>query len=276
MKKLMKLTGLIFLLVMTFSMTAFAAGWTTGQGENSSRWWYDLGNGNYYAGTEGTPFWQWLDGNQDGIAECYAFDAEGWMYANGTTPDGYEVNADGAWTVNGAVQTRTVETAANAETENSDTLVVYFSWSGNTEEMATYLAERTNGDLLELEPSNPYPEDYTATGNLARTERDTNARPAIANLPASVEQYDTILVGYPIWWHTAPMIIGTFLESYDLTGVDIYPFSQSGSMDTEQFDASVEFVRTSAPGANIHDGLFAEETDMEAMDAYLAENGLTQ
>ena len=87
---------------------AFAAGWTLGLGENSSRWWYDLGNGQYYGTPEQTVEWQWLDGNGDGIAECYAFDSQGWMYAGTTTPDGYTVNADGAWTLDGAVQSMAV------------------------------------------------------------------------------------------------------------------------------------------------------------------------
>ena len=107
-------------------------------------------------------------------------------------------------------------------------------------------------------------------------ERDNNERPAIANLPESIDQYDTILVGYPIWWHTAPMIIGTFLESYDLTGVEVYPFTQSASMDTEQFANSIEFVRENAAGASVHDGLFARPSDTAAIDTYLSDNGLTQ
>ena len=70
------------------------------------------------------------------------------------------------------------------------------------------------------------------------------------------------------------MIIGTFLESYDLTGMEIYPFTQSASMDTDQFDNSIAFVRENAANATVHDGLFAEHTDTEAIDAYLSENGL--
>ena len=148
--------------------------------------------------------------------------------------------------------------------------------SGNTEEMASYLAEQAGGELLEIEPAVPYPEDYSECGDVAKNERDEDERPAIENLPESLEQYDTILVGYPIWWHTAPMIIGTFLESYDLTGTDIYPFSQSASMDTEQFENSMDFVRESAGNANVHEGLFAEPSDTEAIDRYLTENGLIQ
>lgn len=152
--------------------------------------------------------------------------------------------------------------------------MVYFSWSGNTEEMASYIAEQTDGDLLEIEPKAAYPADYNETGDIAKVERDENARPEIANLPASIDEYDTILVGYPIWWHTAPMIIGTFLENYDLTGKEVYPFTQSASMDTEQFNQSVEFVREVSKGATVHDGMFARPSDTDAMDVYLSENGL--
>lgn len=172
------------------------------------------------------------------------------------------------------------ETTASVETTDIDgkTLIVYFSWStsGNTEKMATYIQEQTSGDLLELEPLNPYPTDYEECGEVAQVERDENARPEIANLPESISEYDTVFVGYPIWWHTAPMIIGTFLESYDLTGVEIYPFSQSASMDTEQFDNSMEFVREYASGANVHDGLFVSASDTKGIQAYLEANGFAQ
>lgn len=157
------------------------------------------------------------------------------------------------------------------------TLIVYFSWStsGNTEKMATYIQEQTGGDLLELEPLNPYPTDYNECGEVAKVERDENARPEIANLPDSIAEYDTIFVGYPIWWHTAPMIIGTFLGNYDLTGVEIYPFTQSALMDTEQFENSMEFVRENTAGANVHDGLFIRANDTDGILAYLTKNGFT-
>lgn len=169
------------------------------------------------------------------------------------------------------------ETISLSETDGK-TLIVYFSWStsGNTEKMAAYIKEQTGGDLLELEPLNPYPTDYEECGDVALVERDNNERPEIANLPDSIAEYDSIFVGYPIWWYTAPMIIGTFLESYDLTGVEIYPFTQSASMDTEQFDNSMDFVRENAVGANVHDGLFAEATDTEAIQEYLAANGFSE
>lgn len=171
----------------------------------------------------------------------------------------------------------TVSEVVKAE-ETPKTLIVYFSWStsGNTEKMATYIQEQTGADILRLEPLTPYPTDYGETGDIAKAERDENARPEITNLPDSISEYDTIFVGYPIWWHTAPMIIGTFLENYDLTNVEVYPFTQSSSMDTEQFDNSMDFVRENAPGANVHDGLFVEPSDTEGIMEYLTVNGFTE
>lgn len=160
-----------------------------------------------------------------------------------------------------------------AEAADASVLIAYFSWSGNTAEMAAQIQEQTGGDLFEIVPVEPYPTDYDECGEVALAERDSNARPEIQNLPESIEQYDTIFIGYPIWWHTAPMIIGTFLENYDLSGVDIYPFTQSASMDTEQFDQSMDFVRQAAADATVHDGLFVRASDTDGITGYLTENG---
>ena len=167
------------------------------------------------------------------------------------------------------------EPAPTPEPTRNKTLIVYFSWSSNTERMANTIQEQTGGDLLELIPATAYPTDYTLCTEVALAERDNNARPAIQNLPASIDEYDTILIGYPIWWHTAPMIIGTFLENYDLTGIDVYPFTQSASMDRTQFNHSMEFVRECANGATVHDGLFARYSDTSAITAYLNNNNLS-
>ncbi len=110
--------------------------------------------------------------------------------------------------------------------------------------------------------------------NMARDEMASNARPEINNLPSSIDGYDTLIVCYPIWWHTAPMIIGTFLENYDLEGKDIYPVSQSQSMNRSQFNTSVEFIRECSGRARVHDGLFARSSNTRAIDNYLTGNGL--
>lgn len=140
-----------------------------------------------------------------------------------------------------AATTSATAAAATTVTEppakGGKTLIAYFSWSGNTVTMANTIADKTGGELFEIVPVTPYPEEYTPCTEVALEERDSNVRPKIKDLPASIDEYDTILIGYPIWWHTAPMIIGTFLENYDLTGIEVYPFTQSASMDEEQLNA---------------------------------------
>lgn len=87
------------------------ADWVKGESKNA--WWFDFGNGDYFKSS-----WQWIDGNQDGIAECYCFDENGWMYENTTTPDGYTVNENGAWTINNVVQTKTSDLIPKNNTNN--------------------------------------------------------------------------------------------------------------------------------------------------------------
>lgn len=168
----------------------------------------------------------------------------------------------------------TEENSSDESVKEIKTLVAYFSWSSNTERMAKLISEQTGGDLYEIQPLNAYPEDYTECTEVALKERDDNARPKIKDPIASIKQYDRILIGYPIWWHTAPMIIGSFLESYDLTGVEIYPFAQSASMDKEQFNTSMEFVRKCAGSGTVHDGLFANASDTNSITKYLKDNKL--
>ena len=108
----------------------------------------------------------------------------------------------------------------------SNILVAYFSWSGNTERMAEQIVAQTGADLFSIEPVTPYPEDYTACTEVALAERDSDARPAISlTIDADIwATYDTVFIGCPVWWHTAPMIISTFAESYDFSGKTVVPF----------------------------------------------------
>lgn len=173
-----------------------------------------------------------------------------------------------------AITTAATTTVTEPPAQGGKTLIAYFSWSGNTVTMAQTIADKTGGELFEIVPMTPYPEEYTPCTEVALEERDSNARPEIKNLPASIEEYDTIFIGYPIWWHTAPMIIGTFLENYDLSGVEVYPFTQSASMDEEQFENSMEFVRECAGSGNVHDGLFSRASDEASIEEYLKNNNL--
>ena len=140
-------------------------------------------------------------------------------------------------------------------------LVAYFSWSGTSERIAEDIIAQTGADYFRIEREIPYSTDYTETAyGDAKDEADNNARPPIKEPLASIEKYDKIIICYPIWWHTAPMTVGTFLESYDLTGKTIYPISQSASMDRTQYEQSVEFIRECAKGASVDDGIFTRDS----------------
>ena len=90
--------------------------------------------------------------------------------------------------------------------------------------MAQQIVTLTGADLFRIEPATPYPEDYTECTEVALEERDTDARPAIKEEVENWSGYDTVFIGCPVWWHTAPMIICTFAESYDFAGKTVVPF----------------------------------------------------
>lgn len=119
-----------------------------------------------------------------------------------------------------------------AETTGNKILVVYFSWSGNLDKMAHWVADETDGDLYRVTAKDPYPENYNETADRAKSEQDKRIRPEI-NFDLTAEQmadYETIFFGFPVWWYDLPMSMWTFLESFDFSGKTIIPFfSHEGS-----------------------------------------------
>ena len=134
------------LLSLSVAFPAMAGSWKNGAGDNAARWWYDNGDNTWAANG-----WRWIDGNQDGVSECYYFDAEGWLLTSTTTPDGYTVNADGAWTVNGIAQSR--QTAASNEFDNESWDDFQNSSSKRTKKTATS-SSRTPDSGSSGSPSN--------------------------------------------------------------------------------------------------------------------------
>lgn len=114
----------------------------------------------------------------------------------------------------------------------SKKLVAYFSASGTTARAAKVLAEAAGADLYEIKPAVPYTKaDLNWMDKKARSTvemNDRSSRPALADRNAKIEQYDTVFVGFPIWWYVAPTIINTFLESYDFSGKTVILFATSG------------------------------------------------
>ena len=120
-------------------------------------------------------------------------------------------------------------------------LVAYFSATGNTAKLAKNIASQIGADLFEIKPQQPYSsQDLNWQDKNSRSSletKDTKSRPAISNEITNLSQYNTIFVGFPIWWYEQPRIIQTFLESYDFSGKTLIPFATSGSSgfgDTDQ------------------------------------------
>lgn len=115
----------------------------------------------------------------------------------------------------------------------SKKLVAYFSASGTTKAVAERLAKAAGADLFEIRPAVPYTSaDLKWTDSNSRSSLEMNdpaSRPEIASKLANMADYDTVFLGFPIWWYTAPRIIETFVESYDLSGKTLVPFATSGS-----------------------------------------------
>lgn len=114
----------------------------------------------------------------------------------------------------------------------SKKLVAYFSASGVTERYAARLAKVTGAELFEIKPSVPYTNaDLNWQNSNSRSSvemKNPDSRPEIAEKFADMDSYDTVFVGFPIWWYVAPTIIDTFLESYDFSGKTVIPFATSG------------------------------------------------
>lgn len=112
------------------------------------------------------------------------------------------------------------------------TLVTYFSASGVTKKVAAQIAKLAHADLFEIKPAIPYsPADLDWTNKQSRSSVEMNNpkfRPEIAEKLSNMAEYDTIFLGFPIWWYIAPTIINTFLEQYDFSGKTIIPFATSG------------------------------------------------
>ena len=137
---------------------------------------------------------------------------------------------------------------------NNKSLVLYFSATNNTEQVAKYISEITSSDILEIIPKDGYTnEDLDYNNNNSRANReqnDENARPEISN-KLDLENYDVIYLGYPIWWEEEPRIILTLLDNYNLENKTIIPFCTSGGSGIE---LSVSNIRNYNDKLNVLDG----------------------
>ena len=130
-----------------------------------------------------------------------------------------------------------ISTSESSESENGKTLVVYFSATGNTEAAANYITQETGGDLFELEPAEPYTDEdlnYSdEDSRVSREHEDESLRDVelAADTVENWDEYDTVFIGYPIWWDIAAWPVNDFVKSNDFTGKTVIPFATSANDD---------------------------------------------
>ncbi len=141
------------------------------------------------------------------------------------------------------------------QTEIKKILVAYFSASGVTAKVSKKLADAIGADLHEIQPSQSYTnEDLNWRDKNSRSSvemNDRSCRPAIENNVADMEQYDTVFVGFPIWWYREPSIIDTFMEAYNFDGKTVIPFATSGGSGMGD---SAKYIQELAKGAHVVPG----------------------
>lgn len=141
---------------------------------------------------------------------------------------------------------------STSDTNGGKVLIAYFSWGGNTKGIAEEIQQQTGADLFEITLVHPYSSDYNTVLEEAQRDQNQQARPELATHVENMEQYSTILLGYPNWWASIPMPIASFLEEYDFSGKTIIPFCSHGG---GRFGQSLTAISKLVPAANMGEAL---------------------
>ncbi|WP_265459182.1 flavodoxin [Enterococcus sp. HY326] len=146
-------------------------------------------------------------------------------------------------------------------------VVIYFSKSGHTAELAQKISQQLSAEIAELKPVKPYPESYSATTTIAEAEKKQNLRPAFQPLPIDLAEHQEIFLGYPIWWGTFPMVVTTFLEKMVSANQIIYPFA---THEGSGLGASIENLQQLLAASQIKTGLAIRGSNVSRSDRAIA------
>lgn len=148
-----------------------------------------------------------------------------------------------------------------SEEEANSTVVIDGEVLGNTQYVANVIQEQTGGDIYRIEPKTPYPTKHATLIDFAKTEQSNNERPEIKDFIQDITQYDTVFIGYPIWWSDMPMILYSFLDTYDFSGKRIIPFSTHGGSG---FANTIKTITELEANANVlQDGFTISRDDVQ-------------
>ena len=174
--------------------------------------------------------------------------------------------------ISGCNNTNKKTKTKNINNENNKSVVLYFSATGTTKKVADKIATKSNSDIIEIIPKEEYKSEdlnYNSDCRANREQRDSKSRPEIKN-KIDISKYDTIYLGYPIWWGTNPKIILTLLDTYDFSNKTIIPFCTSGSTGISE---SVNDLRSYNSKLNIKNGQrFSSSTSDEEISNFIKNN----
>ena len=160
--------------------------------------------------------------------------------------------------------------------EKKKVLVVYFSATGTTEQVAKQIAKFTDADICEITPTKPYTSaDLNWNDKRSRSSvemADPQARPDIKSIGFDLKNYDCIFLGYPIWWDLAPRVVSTFIESNDMTGMAVIPFATSGGSSIE---GSAEALKKTYPDIKWLDGKLLNGESEKALKSWCNKLGIS-
>lgn len=155
--------------------------------------------------------------------------------------------------------------------KNTNILIVYFSETGTTKKAAKKIQSLVEGDLVRIRTKKAYTKDYDTLTQIAEKESNSDTRPEITTTIENMEQYDIVMIGYPIWWGKEPMVIRTFLEKYNLSGKKIVPFCTSGGSGISE---SIRDIRSIAKDSIVLSGRDVTDDSRSNIRAWLKKIGV--
>lgn len=180
-------------------------------------------------------------------------------------------------------QADTSNDSASSQSEGTSTsgdgkiLVAYFSHSGNTKGIAEDIQKKTGADIFEITTVNKYSSDYNTVLDEAKAEQNDNARPELSSKVENMEQYQTVIIGFPIWWGDMPMALYSFLDEYDLSGKTVLPFCTHGGSGLSGTDKNVQ---KEEKDAKVTGGLAISDSSLDDagddIDRWLKDNGVVK
>lgn len=179
----------------------------------------------------------------------------GMLVGCGTQPRAESSAATPSSTASSAASSSAASSAASsvaATTGTAKALIAVFSWSGNTLQVANHLHDVTDAALFRIEPAQAYTTVYNDMLDVAQSEQAADARPALAATVPNWSEYDTVLLGYPVWWYEAPRIVKSFMDAHDFSGKTVHPFATSGGSNISGTIAALEAL---CPNAQFTEGL---------------------